>query len=1129
MKKILAPEPSFALSKLCIQLSLIFPVILPLTLYAQEAPLFELLSPAKSGVNFKNQLKEDEKHNILTYEYFYNGGGAAIGDINNDGWEDIFFTSNMGKNVLYLNASSADGQIKFKDISKSAKVEGKSDAWSTGVTMVDINQDGLLDIYVCYSGWQAEDLRRNELYINQGNATFVEKAAEYGLDDPSNSTQAAFFDFDKDGDLDMYLLNHNTTVIYEVEYNDVRDTRHPQAGDKLYENVEGHFVDISEKAGIKGSPLGFGLGIAIADVNGDGWQDIFVSNDYIEPDYLYINNTNGPDGHPTFTDRTTEYFQHISYFSMGSDIVDINNDAQPDIFTLDMLPEDNERQKLLYGPDNYEHYALMVMNGFYHQNMRNMLHLNNGSASEGQASFSEIGQLAGISNTDWSWSSFFADFDNDGWKDLFITNGYYRDYTNRDFLKYKGDYFFQKAVNNEKADTFQLVSSMTSTPVHNYIFKNEGRLNFTDKSKAWGFDAKTFSNGAAYGDLDNDGDLDLVVNNLNERAFIHKNLSREQNPEHNYLALKLQGKNLSALGARLKVYTSSGVQFFENMPTRGFQSSMSQRIHIGLGKAAKVDSIEVQWLSGNRQLIREIAPNQLLTIVEDESQKLLISTHAPTCVFQKVTSPVPYQHQEYAYNDFKRQPLLMNMLTTCGPAMTMADVNQDELPDIFVGGAKGSMGKVYIQTPDGQYVESKQNFVVQDQLNTDADALFFDADGDGDPDLYVASGGYQDFGPQDLALQDLLYLNDGQGNFERLENALPSMLVSKSCVVPVDFDNDGDMDVFVGGRVIPGQYPMSPQSFLLENEGNSSEGTPTFSNVIADKIPGLAQSGMITDAAWTDLNGDGWKDLIVVGEYMPIKVYLNQGERGFADATAAYFERPLAGLWNKLLLADFDNDGDQDIVAANFGLNSQLKVSQEEPLRMLYKDFDGNGSVDPILTYYIQGKPYPFASRGELLDQIYSMRQKYTSYADYANAQIEDIFSKEDLKDASVLTAETLETMYLENKDGQFVSHPLPQEAQFAPIYAMTTLDYNQDGHMDLILAGNQSAIRIRMGVMDANYGQLFEGDSKGNFTYIPQAKSGLNLKGDVKSLESIKIKDSTYLLVGINNAGLESYKLMQP
>ena len=1086
------------------------------TAWAQDEPLFQKLSARESGIDFKNQLKEDREHNILTYEYFYNGGGVAIGDINNDGQDDIFFTANMDDNRLYLN----EGNMQFEDITGQAGVAGRPGAWSTGVNMVDINQDGLLDIYVCYSGWQGEEMRRNELYINQGNLEFEEQAAAYGLDDPSNSTHAAFADFDKDGDLDMYLLNHNTVVITEVEFNDVRHTRHPEAGDKLYENQNGKFVDISEQAGIKGSPLGFGLGIAIADVNGDGWQDIYVSNDYIEPDYLYINQQDG-----TFSDKMTEYFQHISYFSMGSDIADINNDAQPDIFTLDMLPEDNERQKLLYGPDNYEQYALMVMNGFYHQNMRNMLHVNNANSRDGHPTFSEVGQLAGISNTDWSWSSLFADFDNDGMKDLFITNGYYRDYTNRDFLKYKGDYFFQKAINREEADTFQLVLSMTSTPVQNYMYHNEGNLSFADKSEAWGFEDKTFSNGAAYSDLDNDGDLDLVINNLNERSFVYQNLSREQGKAGHYLDIQLQGKELSALGAKVKVYTSDDVQFFEYMPTRGFQSSVSHRIHVGLGDSKKVDSVVVDWPSGKRQAIRKVKADRLLTIKEKgEDAPISDATMAADCHFSPAPGLISYQHQEYAYNDFKRQPLLMNMLTTCGPVMVTGDINQDGQTDIFLGGSKGVLGKIYVQTENGRYEEKQQTFADNDLLTTDADATFFDADGDGDHDLYIASGGYQDFNPHDLLLQDRLYLNDGEGNFTFAQGALPQMFVSKSSVAPADFDGDGDIDLFVGGRVIPGQYPIAPKSYLLENDGSGK-----FTNVISDKLAHLEEAGMITDAQWTDLNADGFPDLITAGEYMPIQIALNQGGNQFYDATAQYFERPLSGLWNKLLLADFDNDGDQDIVAANFGENSQLEVSPEEPLTLVYSDFDENGSVDPIVTHYIQGEQYPFPSRGELLNQMVSMRQKFTTYADYANARLEDIFTKEQLKNAAVLKAETLETLYLENQGGKFVVKELPIEAQFAPVYAMTTVDYNQDGNPDLVLAGNQSAIRIRMGVMDANYGQLLEGDGKGNFKYIPQPQSGLTLKGDVKSMQSVRVGDETYLLVGINNAGVESYKLTKP
>ncbi|MEO5603950.1 MAG: VCBS repeat-containing protein [Cyclobacteriaceae bacterium] len=1081
-------------------------LFLDLSVYAQDPSRFESLSASRTGIHFKNQLQETPKSNVLTYEYFYNGGGVAVGDINNDGLDDLYFTGNMAPNALYINL----GNLKFKEISVSAGVDCNI-GWKTGVTMADVNYDGHLDIYVCYSGKGDPEKRRNKLFINNGNLTFTEKGAEFGLDDPGHSTQASFFDFDNDGDLDMYLLNHNVVVIQEFEFSKAKKTRHPYAGDKLFRNDGGRFVDISEQAGIKGNPLGFGLGISVSDVNKDGWPDIYVSNDYIEPDYLYINNGDG-----TFTDRLIEYMQHISYFSMGCDVSDINNDEWPDIFTLDMLPENNERQKLLYGPENYEHYALMVLNGFYFQNMRNMLHLNNGDGT-----YSEIGQFAGVSKTDWSWAALFADYDNDGFKDLFITNGYYRDYTNRDFLKYKGDYYFEKGKAKEKADTFHLVSTMTSTPVHNYLYKNNGDLTFSDKSQTWGFKELNFSNGAAYADLDNDGDLDLIVNNQNAPASVFKNLSRDNFPDQNYLQISLKGagKNLAAFGAKIRVFTGETVQYFEQMPTRGFQSSVSDRIHIGLGKTAQVDSVKITWPSGNTLLLYEIKVNQLLEIKETRNiNKQKNPAFIAKGVFSKVKPLIDYTHVEEGFNDFKRQPLLLTMLTACGPIMASGDVNNDGRVDIFSGGAQGNAGKLYIQNKQGSFDESALNPVLNQY--TDADALFFDADGDQDMDLYIVSGGYNEYAPNDKSLQDRLYTNDGKGKFTLATGILPGMLVSKSCVTAADFDHDNDLDLFVGGRVIPGQYPLTPESFLLENKGGK------FEKVTDDRARKLSNIGMVTDAEWLDVDNDGWEDLVVAGEFMAVEIFINRQGKNLEQASRRFFEQPLSGFWNKMVVHDFDNDGDKDIIVGNMGLNTQLRASMEEPINLVYKDFDKNGSVDPIMTHYIQGKSYPFASRDELLDQMYGMRSKFTSYASYANARLNTIFPASDLKDAGVLKATELASIYLENRKGKFIPHPLPVETQFSPLYAMALLDYNGDGNMDVIVGGNQSSIRIRMGVIDANFGQLLRGDGKGNFTYMRQADSGLSMTGDTKSLTVVKVNNDLFVMVGTNNVGISTYKL---
>jgi hypothetical protein len=1069
-----------------------------------QQPLFQLLPPKITNVKFSNKISESENLNILAYESFYSGGGVAVGDINNDGLQDLYFTANMTPNKLYLNM----GNMQFKDITKDAGkgIEGRDHGWKTGVTTADVNGDGLLDFYVCYSGRVVDEQRRNQLFINKGNLKFEEQAAAYGLDDPGYSTSAVFFDYDNDGDLDMFLLNHNIHKIDNMEFARLRNESDSLAGNKLYRNDGNHFTDISKKAGIIQNPLSYGLGVAVADVNKDGWQDVYVTNDYNEPDYCYINNHDG-----TFKEDSQSCFRHLSEFSMGVDIADFNNDGLPDIMTLDMLPEDNQRQKQLQLQESYETFELMQSQDLFKQYMRNMLQLNNGDGT-----FSEIGQLAGVSNTDWSWCPLIADFDNDGYKDIFVTNGFLRDYTNKDFLRYWGDYKVKKAVEREPVKLMELVTAMPSTAVKNYIFKNKHDLTFSNMQQDWGINKTGVSSGAVYADLDNDGDLDLIVNNLNDEASIYKNMSRENNNTA-YVALKLKGigANTNAIGAKVYVYTKGMLQYQEVNPNRGYISAVSTQLQFGLGDATKVDSIRIVWPDNKVQRMKGVTVNQLLKV--DYAPDATYAVAAPKAgIFSKADGMLNYKHVENSRNDFKRQLLMMFMYSKAGPVFAKGDVNKDGLEDLYISGDNDQPGRIYLQQKNGSFV-MKGSVTLEDENETVvSDAAFFDANGDGFMDLYLAKGGYGLFEPNTAALQDALYLNDGKGNFSLATAALPDVSASsKSCVRPCDFDNDGDTDLFVGGHVIPGQYPVTPVSYLLVNNGKGQF-------TIAD-VPS-AKAGMITDAQWSDLDKDGRKDLVICGEFMPIMVCANKAT-GFTDKTTDYFDQPQSGIWFSLSLADVDGDGHDDIIAGNLGMNTQIHTSAKEPAELYYADFDKNGSIDPFLNFYVQGVSYPFVSRDELNDQIYPMRKKFTSYKNYSNATMKEIIAPDDLAKAGKLTANETRTLCLLYKNGKFVANALPVQAQFTLVSKILTDDFDHDGKKDLLLLGNHGDNRLKFGSIDAGYGCLLKGDGKGNFSYVDQSASGLSIKGDVKSASTMTINNKKYVIVGVNNEGISLYK----
>ena len=1065
----------------------------------ESSTLFTRLQASETGIDFNNKLTEDNPDfSILNYPYFYNGGGVAVGDINNDGLPDILFTGNMVKNKLFLNK----GNLQFTDVSENSGILENS-GWSTGATMVDINEDGWLDMYVCRSGLPNPADRTNLLYINNHDLTFTESAGKKGLDDPGYSTQASFFDYDNDGDLDMFLINQSDPK-YAIGYVDYLQTRTQKAdsalANKLYRNDEGHFVDASHEAGISSTVFTFSLGISTSDINQDGWPDIYVANDFEEADYLYINNQDG-----TFSNGLSHGMDHTSLFSMGMDVADYNNDLLPDILVADMLPEDNYAQKMHISGDNFNRYNYLFGNGMFPQFMKNTLQKNNGDGT-----FSEIGQLAGISNTDWSWSPLVADFDNDGLKDIFITNGYKRDNTDMDFMGYAMDESLRAQKGGSAVKVAEYISHMPGIHLPNYVFKNEGNDRFSNKVKDWGFDHSTFSHGGAYADLDNDGDLDLVTNNTESDAGVYRN-NGEKLSVNTFLKIKLRGskQNSTGIGARIYVYAGKDRFYLEQTPVRGYQSSVNHDLVLGLGQNQLVDSMRIIWPGHRSQLTTNTAVNTSLVFSYSDAEKI----NPPVSVMVPLLHEVnllPFTHIENVENDFARQFLLPHFFSHNGPCLIQGDVNGDGLSDIFVGGAKGQASAIFLQSRDLSYTKLPTPALDLDAGSEDVDGAFFDVDGDADLDLYVVSGGYE-FEEGSPFLQDRLYLNNGKGLFSKSYGSLPDNTSNKKCVRPIDIDGDGDTDLFVGGSVVSGKYPHSTPSKIYFNDGKGN-----FSNT----KPANAPLGIVNDALWVDLNLDGKKDLIVASEWQPVKVYQTDGAL-FTDVSAQWFPLQETGLWNCLASGDFDNDGDMDLIVGNYGLNSPLRADEQHPLGLHYGDFDGNGSVDPLMTHYIQNESVPLPMRDDLIGQIPAMKKQFNGYKIYAKATIHEILSPEQIAQAPFLKTNILNTIYLENTGTTFVKRALPIEAQFSTVYAIAVADLNEDGHPDLVIAGNNKMNRIYLGQQDANHGMVLLGDGKGNFRYLPQTKSGLNVRGDVRSISTV----ANGLLFGVNNAPVKHYQ----
>tara|TARA_Y100000741_G_scaffold349649_1_gene318973 strand:+ start:625 stop:3915 length:3291 start_codon:yes stop_codon:yes gene_type:complete len=1073
--------------------------------------LFQELSSFQTGIDFRNDLLYDENFNIFNYRNYYNGGGVGLGDINNDGLIDIYFNSNLEENKLYLNK----GNFNFEDITEIAGIAGTK-SWSTGVSLVDINADGFLDIYVSNSGDIKGDNKQNELFINNGNLTFTEMASDYGLDDTGYSTHAAFFDYDRDGDLDCYLLNNSYKGGFRITNvgRNQRPIRDSVGGDKLFRNDDGFFKDVSEEAGIYGSVIGFGLGVTVGDVNNDGWMDIYVSNDFFERDYLYINNQDG-----TYNEELEDQIKSISAASMGADMADINNDGYAEIFVTDMLPEPDERIKTVTTFDNWDRHQYIKSSGYWNQFTRNTLQLNNGDDT-----FSEIGRLTGVQATDWSWGALMFDFQNDGNKDIFVANGIYQDLTDQDFLQYvTQDEVIREIASPGSVNYKKLIELIPSVPVSNYAFINNGDLKFENKTNFLGLYKPSFSNGSAYGDLDNDGDYDLVVNNVNMKAFIYKNNTEKLYPENRFLKIKLIGKdqNLNAIGSKVYAYSDKNLYTLEQMPIRGFQSTVDNNLIIGVGNNEVLDSVLVKWYDGSISKIRNIKSSQTITLdINDSKKSENRSALKGKSYFKESTNElISYIHRENEYVDFDKDRLLFHMSSSEGSCLCTGDLNNDSYEDIYIGGSSGYPGEIFLYY-EGTFIKKSIEILNLDKDSEDTDCLIFDADGDGSNDLYVASGG-NEFSVYSPELRDRLYFNN-KLEFTKSNQILPGgSFSSSSVVIKNDFDSDGDYDLFVGSRLVPQKYGIPASSYILRNEGDGS-----FVNMSDSIAPGLKDLGMVTDAKWFDYDRDNDLDLVIVGHWMPVTIFKN--DNNIFTKTIQKNLLNSNGWWNTIQVSDLNNDGFEDLIVGNQGKNSRFRSSINKPLRMYVNDFDENGSNEQIIFQYNGDSAYTMSLRHDLVMQMPSLKKRYLKYNSYKNQTANDIFSSEKLNTSHLNLIFDLETSIFINKSGIFNKISIPIDAQFSSVHSIYTDDINSDGYLDIILGGNLHSVKPEVGRYDANFGQVYISKNGEYFSKLRNIESGIRFIGEVRDIVRLKVNNIDELIVLNNNDSLQSFSFIR-